>query len=132
MTVPARGSTETTLIPLLGRWDISVQGPNRFWYDAKGSITGAAREVDVEVAPRTDRAARLTLRSGAKAVRLVLRPLAHAGTSRTVDLPAHGSTELTWPTDHGWFDVDVTCAQDAAFRRRVTGHVDTGRESLTP
>ena len=48
MTVPARGSTETTLIPLLGRWDISVQGPNRFWYDAKGSITGAAREVDVE------------------------------------------------------------------------------------
>ena len=89
-------------------------------------------EVDVEVAPRPDRAARLTLRSGAKAVRLVLRPLAHAGTSRTVDLPAHGSTELTWPTDHGWFDVEVTCAQDAAFRRRVTGHVDTGRESLTP
>lgn len=110
----------------------SATAAARFWYDAKGSITGAAREVDVEVAPRTDRAARLTLRSGAKAVRLVLRPLAHAGTSRTVDLPAHGSTGLTWPTDHGWFDVEVTCAQDAAFRRRVTGHVDTGRESLTP
>jgi phospholipase C len=35
-----------------------------------------------------------------------------------------------WPTDHGWYDVEVTCPDDDAFRR-LTGRVETGRDSVT-
>jgi phospholipase C len=39
--------------------------------------------------------------------------------------------ELSWPTDHGWYDVEVTAAEDTSYRRRLTGHLETGKPSVT-
>ncbi len=37
----------------------------------------------------------------------------------------------TWPTDQGWYDVEVTTAEDPTYRRRLSGHLETGRPSIT-
>ena len=33
--------------PVLGGWDVVVQGPNRFWCELAGSVAGVAAAVDV-------------------------------------------------------------------------------------
>ena len=32
----------------------------------------------------------------------------------------------SFDTDQGWYDLEVTAQEDAAFRRRLTGHLKTG------
>ena len=32
---------------------------------------------------------------------------------------------------HGWYDLELTVAEDASFRRRLMGHVENGEESVT-
>lgn len=32
---------------------------------------------------------------------------------------------------HGWYDVEVTAAGDAAFRRRLMGHIENGRARVS-
>jgi phospholipase C len=47
---------------------------------------------------------------------------------------APGETRtLTHPTSaaHGWYDLVVTVAGDPAFSRRLAGHIEDGRPSVT-
>jgi phospholipase C len=124
--------TITALLPQ-GRWQLLVQGPNRFWCELAGSVTGAASGVDVRPSVRARRAGLdLTLvNEGRQEVELTVRALAHGERVRTVRVRAGGQVEVAWPTDHGWYDVEVTATQDAAFRRRLTGRVETGRATVT-
>lgn len=32
---------------------------------------------------------------------------------------------------HGWYDFTVTCSTDSSWTRRVVGHIETGRASIT-
>jgi phospholipase C len=48
-----------------------------------------------------------------------------------VRVPAGAHRAITWPTDRGWYDVEVTAPQDATFRRRLTGRLETGRPTVT-
>lgn len=116
-----------------GLWDLVVQGPNGFWYELAGSLDGPAARVDVRVDGSGDPGA-VALRlvnDGDEPVELTVRPLGYAGDERRVALPPGGSQPIAWPTDHGWYDVEVTAVGDGAFRRRVTGHVDVGQPSMT-
>jgi phospholipase C len=36
-----------------------------------------------------------------------------------------------WETVEGWYDLEVTAQEDPAFRRRLTGRVETGRPGVT-
>lgn len=120
------GETRTVdLAPVGGRWDVVVQGPDRYWYEAAGSAMGAAAGVDVVQSSRPRRSA-VELRlvnQGRQAVTLTVRPLAYRGEPLPVRLTPGGARDLAWPTDAGWYDVEVVCAEDHAFRRRVTGRV---------
>ncbi|EQD83882.1 hypothetical protein N599_22980 [Saccharopolyspora erythraea D] len=42
-----------------------------------------------------------------------------------------GAQTVEWPTDQGWYDVEVTAAQDRTFRRRITGRVENGAAGVT-
>lgn len=46
-------------------------------------------------------------------------------------LPVGGAQTVEWPTDQGWYDVEVTAAQDRTFRRRITGRVENGAAGVT-
>jgi phospholipase C len=55
-------------------------------------------------------------------------------TSWDVKVPASGHpTEVYWNlrTTGQWYDLIVTSDSDSGFYRRVAGHVETGRDSLT-
>ncbi|MEU1025162.1 phospholipase domain-containing protein, partial [Streptomyces sp. NPDC005904] len=53
--------------------------------------------------------------------------------TRTVRVKAGGSRTVAWHTDdeHGWYDVEVTADRDTAFRRRLMGHIENGRTSVS-
>ncbi len=40
---------------------------------------------------------------------------------------------LTWVTEdaQGWYDLDLSVAEDPSFRRRLMGHIENGRPSIS-
>ncbi|MEC4016241.1 phosphocholine-specific phospholipase C [Streptomyces sp. H27-D2] len=132
---------------VLGRaeWDVPVKdgayrftltGPNGFRREFAGTGDGAAaalevagrvearhRELHLTLTNRGRRTLTLTLRadaySDARKQTLTLRP----GASRTLPVAAERA--------HGWYDVSLTAAEDASFARRLMGHIENGRASVT-
>ena len=105
-------------------YDVAVQGPNRFWFEATGSAAGAAAEIEVG-SHRTSSAQRLQLV-------LTVSGLAYTDRSEQITLRGHQRRVVPWPTDQGWYDVEVLSPDDDSFRRRLTGHQENGRDSVTP
>lgn len=130
---PVRGREELDVALADGAWDLLVQGPAGFWAGLRGRRDGAAAGVDVLAATRRWRGGLgLTLRTtGARPVRLVLAPRAYAGRRTEVLVRRGRAVELTWPTDHGWYDLEITSPDDPAFARTLTGRVETGRPTRT-
>ena len=124
---------EVVSVPAAVDWDVVVQGPNRFWCELVGSATGPAAGIDVRpsVVRRRATLGLDLVNTGPTEVTLVLAARRYAGERRTVRVPAGGHKAVTWPTDHGWYDVEVTAAEDGTFRRRLTGRVETGRPTVT-
>lgn len=126
----------TLALPLAADgYRVAVQGPNRFWYELAGDATGPAAHVGVGIEPTTPLSARLTRlvvgNAGDDPVTVVVTSLAYLSrVLRLILAPAEQRT-VTWPTDHGWYDVGVTVEQDPAFRRRLTGRIEDGRPGLT-
>ncbi|SFI01045.1 phosphocholine-specific phospholipase C [Nocardioides psychrotolerans] len=133
LLVPAGEQQELAVRPAIGRWDLAVQGPNQYWYELAGSLSGAAAGVDVRQSTRARRSSvELTLTNeGSARVILTVRPLAYAGATVKVKLAPGGSREIAWATDRGWYDVEVVAAEDATFRRRVTGRLETSSRGVT-
>ncbi|MEU4497918.1 phosphocholine-specific phospholipase C [Streptomyces sp. NPDC023998] len=136
-SVPLTGATGATG----GAGDayrFTITGPNGFRREFAGSAGGPA-----EVATSIDhhhRDLHLTLRNeGSKPVTFTIRPLAYvdeadlhdwtrtitvkAGRSRTV---VHSAADA-----HGWYDIEVTADRDESFRRRLMGHIENGRASVS-
>ncbi len=133
VSVPVRGRKRLRVAPVGGGWDLLVQGPQRFWCEIAGTLDGRAAGVDVRSGTiRTRSSLRIDLvNEGRDSVTLVVEPRAYQGRRRTVRLKGRGEASLVWPTDRGWYDVEVTSPDDATFRRRLTGRVETGRPSVT-
>jgi phospholipase C len=64
---------------------------------------------------------------------LTVKLIARNYTSKTttVELRGKQSRPMFWPTDSGWYDVEVTTPDDPAYRRRLIGHLETGKPSIT-
>ena len=110
---------------------LAVQGPNRFWFELAGSRKGRAAGVDVRTNPGPGGLALELRNSGAEAITLRLRALGYGREEREVRLAAGGAESLQWPTDQGWYDVEVSTPQDRSFRRRATGRVENGEPGVT-
>ncbi len=115
-------------------YDVSIFGPNGFLRRFRGGPAGGAVEVEAAHDRRGARLA-LTLRNtGDAAVVLTVRPGDYpAGGSRRHRLAPGQAARDLWSLDPAapWYDLTVTSDADPAFLRRLAGHLETGRPSLT-
>ncbi|MFJ5677098.1 phosphocholine-specific phospholipase C [Streptomyces sp. NPDC093097] len=124
-------------VPVKGDgYRFTVTGPNGFRREFAGTAAGAA--AGVRIGSRIDAARRelhLTLvNPGAADLTVTLTPLAYAHTApRTLTVKAGGTRTVAHAAGdaHGWYDLELKIAEDASFHRRLMGHVEDGRESVT-
>ncbi|MBB6172985.1 phospholipase C [Nocardiopsis mwathae] len=114
-----------------------LTGPNGFRREFAGSVAdGASRaaEVATEIEPNA-RTLRLRFANrGERTLTFSLRPRAYTDRSgRTVTVAPSSQRTVVWPTrdGHGWYDLDVTLAEDEGFSRRLMGHIENGSPSIT-
>ncbi|MGW1096144.1 phosphocholine-specific phospholipase C [Streptomyces sp. NPDC002455] len=133
-----RGTARWT-VPLTGAgYRFTVTGPNGFRREFEGAADGGA-----EVSSRIDaheRDLHLTLRNtGRRALTYTVRPLGYVDEddlrtwTRTVKVkPGRSGTVVHSAADaHGWYDLEVTADETGSFRRRLMGHIENGRASVS-
>ncbi|WP_418959285.1 phosphocholine-specific phospholipase C [Streptomyces tritici] len=131
-----RGAAEWT-VPLAGaRYRFTITGPNGFRREFEGPAASPAEltsRIDHE-----DRDLHLTLRNTSGApLTYTVRPLGYvdeadlADWTRTITVrPGRERTVVHSAADaHGWYDVEVTAPD--GFRRRLMGHIENGRPSVS-
>ncbi|WP_461016558.1 phosphocholine-specific phospholipase C [Streptomyces daliensis] len=125
-----------------GAYDFTVTGPNGFRREFRGTREGAAAAL--KVTTRLDAERRevhvTVVNGGASALTLKLTPLAYAdphphpgAKPRTLTVGPRSTRTVAHEARHahGWYDLDLRVAEDEGFRRRLMGHIENGRESVT-
>ena len=121
--------------PVAGSYELSVYGPNGFVRHFKGSVNAGAAALAVEAHYGKDDSGSLNWRicnvSGAGLTVHVLD--AYTGRKVSQKLGDTETIDGDWSLDAfcGWYDLVVTVDQDASFERRLSGHVETGRDSYS-
>ncbi|MEU2578701.1 phosphocholine-specific phospholipase C [Streptomyces anulatus] len=126
-------------VPLTGEaYRFTVTGPNGFRREFAGPSDGGA-----EVASRIDHRDRdlhLTLRNtGRRTLTFLVRPLGYVDeddvrdwTRRVTVKPGRSRALVHSAADaHGWYDLAVTVDGEDGFRRRLMGHIENGRASVS-
>lgn len=125
--------------PLTGdAYRFTVTGPNGFRREFAGPAAGGP-----EVATWIDaheRDLHVTLRNtGQRTLTFTVRPLGYVDEAdlrdwtRTIKVkPGRSRTVVHSAADaHGWYDLSVTVDGDDVFRRRLMGHIENGRASVS-
>lgn len=74
----------------------------------------------------------ITLRNtGRTDLTFTLRALGYGERRRTITVRPGQSRRVNWHTRQGWYDVEIKVAEDQAFRRRLMGHLENGRPSVS-
>jgi phospholipase C len=118
-----------------GRYDLSVFGPNGFLRQFRGMASedaGADLDVDVRF-DVDDYTIVLRLRNRSRGVSRVRIASAYEGTSLVEDLRPGRKFMKRWPLgdSFGWYDLTITSDDDANFLRRIAGHLENGRPSMS-
>ncbi|MER6612850.1 phosphocholine-specific phospholipase C [Streptomyces xantholiticus] len=129
-------------VPLTGKaYRFTVTGPNGFRREFAGHARGAAEVVSA--VDHHDRDLHLTLRNnGSAPLTFTVRPLGyvedadlHSWTRRITVKAGRGRTVVHSAADaHGWYDIEVTAEgaeAESGFRRRLMGHIENGRASVS-
>ncbi|MEU9862202.1 phosphocholine-specific phospholipase C [Streptomyces sp. NPDC047971] len=131
-----RGTAQWRVPLTSDHYRFTITGPNGFRREFEGPAAGGA-ELASHV-DHHDRDLHLTVRNtGAAAVSFTVRPLGYVdrddlrGWTRTVTVkPGRSRTVVHSAADaHGWYDVEVTAP--GGFRRRLMGHIENGRASVS-
>ncbi|WP_433545540.1 phosphocholine-specific phospholipase C [Streptomyces sp. CA-294286] len=131
---------ETWTVPLAGdAYRFTVTGPNGFRREFAGAATGTA-ELTSRIEAR-DRDLHLTLTNrGRRPVTFTVQPLAYADEEdldvrhprRVTVRPGRSRRVVHSAADaHGWYDLAVTVDAEPGFRRRLMGHIENGRASVS-
>ncbi|MER7958386.1 phospholipase C, phosphocholine-specific [Streptomyces sp. NPDC096030] len=139
-TVPqhrdVRGTAQWAVPLTRDRYRFTITGPNGFRREFEGPAAGGAdlaSHID-----HHDRDLHLTVRNtGTAPVSFTVRPLGYVDRddlrdwTRTVNVkPGRSRTLVHSAADaHGWYDVEVTAP--GGFRRRLMGHIENGRASVS-
>ncbi|RFU88202.1 phospholipase C, phosphocholine-specific [Streptomyces triticagri] len=112
----------------------TVTGPNGFRREFAGRKDAGAAEVTSAIASRA-REVRLTLHNhGTEELTFRIAVLAYGKPgSVQVTVPPGGSRSHVHRAadEHGWYDLEATVTGDDAFRRRLMGHIEDGRPSVS-
>jgi phospholipase C len=131
------GKILTDDLPLdSGRYGFAIHGPNGFLREFAGTATGAGASLDT--AARYDAAANTLVlhldNTGNTKLTVVTQPNAYSDEPpRTHVLAGGDAIDDAWniaPSAH-WYDVSVTMTEDADYRLRFAGHMETGMPSLS-
>lgn len=136
-------STDEWVVPVNGSaYRFTVTGPNGFRREFAGPAEGAV-PAGAEVGSRIDaheRDLHLVLRNnGRTTLTFTVRPLGYVDEAdlrdwtRTVRVkPGRGRAMVHSAADaHGWYDLEVTVDGEGGFRRRLMGHIENGRASVS-
>ncbi|MGF1339316.1 phosphocholine-specific phospholipase C [Streptomyces flavovirens] len=126
-------------VPLTGDgYCFTVTGPNGFRREFEGAADGGA-ELTSRIDAR-ERDLHLTLRNnGTRPLTFTVRPLEYVDEddlrdwTRTIKVkPGRSRTVVHSAADeHGWYDLVVTAEGEGSFRRRLMGHIENGRASVS-
>lgn len=132
-----RGTSQWT-VPLTGdAYRFTITGPNGFRREFAGPVAGRGAEVTSSV-DHHDRDLHLTLRNeGDLPVTFTVRSLGYADEADLGDWkreftvkPGRGRQVVHSAADaHGWYDIEVTAGR--GFRRRLMGHIENGKPSVS-
>lgn len=132
-----RGNAQWT-VPLTGdSYRFTITGPNGFRREFAGSVAGGGAEVTSSV-DHHDRDLHLTLRNeGDLPVTFTVRSLGYADEADLGDWkreftvkPGRRRSVVHSAADaHGWYDIEVTA--DRGFGRRLMGHIENGKPSVS-
>ncbi|MBT2385359.1 phosphocholine-specific phospholipase C [Streptomyces sp. ISL-11] len=119
-----------------GAYDFVLTGPGGFRRECAGTARGAA--AGLHLATRLDAARRelhLTLANRGPVPLTVTLSVHGYGTGRprTVTLAPGATRTLPHAAGgaDGWYDLVIGVAEDRSFARRLMGHIENGRESVT-
>ncbi|MGW6566818.1 phosphocholine-specific phospholipase C [Streptomyces sp. NPDC054975] len=142
-TVPqhldVRGTAQWAVPLTRDHYRFTITGPNGFRREFEGPATGGAELASY--IDHHDRDLHLTVRNTGKApVSFTVRPVGYMDPedlgdlrdwTRTVTVkPGRSRTLVHSAADaHGWYDVEVTAP--GGFRRRLMGHIENGRASVS-
>ncbi|GAA2873553.1 phospholipase C, phosphocholine-specific [Streptosporangium fragile] len=125
----------TRTVEVKDRYDLVLTGPNGFRREFAGTLAGKAAGVQVQQVIDIDpRKVRIEITNlGDHRLTLRVRADAYGDKEQTVPLGAGQYRQVIWPVEetHGWYDVRITCDDDPSYARRLMGHVENGRPSVT-
>ena len=115
-----------------GAYDFRVHGPNGFLRELKGRVGTAGAEVTVRHGSAHGDVYLDLVNHGGTTVHLSVKD-GYGGRATSHQLrPGAKVTHTAHLNDtHGWYDLTVLSDHDAGFARRVAGHVETGKASIT-
>ncbi|MEU7006908.1 phosphocholine-specific phospholipase C [Streptomyces sp. NPDC046332] len=131
-----RGKAQWAVPLTRDHYRFTITGPNGFRREFEGPAAGGA-DVATHI-DHHDRDLHLTVRNtGTAPVSFTVRPLGYVDQddlrdwTRTVTVkPGRSRTLVHSAADaHGWYDVEVTAP--GGFRRRLMGHIENGRASVS-
>ncbi|MEV2252696.1 phosphocholine-specific phospholipase C [Streptomyces sp. NPDC050147] len=114
----------------------TVTGPGGFRREFAGGKDGGAQVASAI----TRRELHVTLANrGRKELVFTVKPVGYVEEhqvrrrTRVVRVKAGSSRTIAWQTDdeHGWYDFEVTATGEPGFRRRLMGHIENGRASVS-
>ncbi|MES2126122.1 MAG: phospholipase C, phosphocholine-specific [Pseudomonadota bacterium] len=116
-------------------YDLSVNGPNGFLRQFKGTVaaTAAAPEVTVAEDPAGPGLVLTLANSGSQSCNLTISDNAY-GTAPTVHSVAAGTSvtvNRTLAASFAWYDLSISSSSDTQFLRRLAGRVETGAPGRT-
>ena len=129
-----------------GAYHFIVYGPNGFVRQFNGVALGSAAGVErghgrgvSQIGLRVqyeNREGGLILRlnnTGNGLARLFINDNAYGARPHGLELPPGANTIVPWDLtrSHRWYDLSVTNRDESSFLRRVAGHVETGRPTIT-
>lgn len=127
--------SDTWSVDAQGRYDLSVYGPNGFMRAFKGAVSQPAKaNLDVDFSyDRDDRDIMLRITNlGRVTCRVTVTNIYDHGAATHVLRPGQSFRER-WSlgSSFGWYDLSVEVDTDENFLRRLAGHVENGRDSMS-
>jgi phospholipase C len=126
-----------------GQYAFSVHGPNGFFRAMAGTVSqansalqaknGAQPEVSTFYDVANGNIFLVFENNGSATANLTITDSAYGASARQVTVPAGGALEERWnlAESHHWYDLIVTDNDDATFLRRLAGHIEIGRTSIS-
>ncbi|VWD32936.1 phosphocholine-specific phospholipase C [Burkholderia lata] len=128
--------TDTWALDANGNYLVSVWGPNGYFRRFAGSAAADAG-AKPEITPCYDTAngdVYVTIaNAGTGTLTVTATDVAYGGAARTLTVPAGQRVEAHWDLscNSHWYDLQFAVAGNAGWTRRIAGHVETGKPSLT-